>query len=91
MPLKRDIPQVPLSDQVTRSKSLSAGQEPEEEGYPDQEPHPVSRASSSDTLIADSSGPSVWSIADSVDVERIRLPHPTSYHHRLRPIFPDPV
>jgi hypothetical protein len=69
MPPKCDRPQVPLSDRVTHSKSLSAVHEPEEEGYPDQESRPVSRASSSDTLIADSSGPSVWSIADSVDAK----------------------
>ena len=78
-----------MSDRVTRSRNLSAGHEPEE-SYLDQEPRPVSRASSSDTLIADSSGPSVWSIADSVDAEdfassiditstqRIRLPHPNT-------------
>jgi hypothetical protein len=90
MPPKRDRPQVHLSDRVTCSKSLSAGHEPEEEGYLDQEPRSVSRASSSDTLIADNSGPSVWSIADSVDAEdfansidvtstqRIFLPHPST-------------
>ncbi len=88
MPPKRDRPEVPVSDRVTRSRNLSAGQAPQEPSYPNQEPRSPSTASSSETLVADSSGPSVWSIADSfsetsftssIDVtstQEFCLPHP---------------
>jgi hypothetical protein len=66
MPLKHDKPEVPVSDYVTCWKSLSAGQDPHEERYPDQDPHPLSRVSSSNTLFADSSDLSVWSIHNTV-------------------------
>jgi hypothetical protein len=57
-----------LSQQVTCSRSLSASQAPPEASYPDQESRSLSRPSSSETLVvADSTGPSVWSIGDSVD------------------------
>ena len=88
MPPKREKPEVPASDRVTRSRNLSAGREPQLTVYPDQDSRPLSRASSSETLVADSSGPSVWSIADTVSetsftdsinvtsTQEFRRPHP---------------
>ena len=88
MPPKRNKPTVPLTDRVTRSRALSEGQPPQGESDPDQEPRPLSRASSTSTLVADSSNLSVWSIQDttselsftsSIDVtstQVLRLPDP---------------
>ena len=90
MPPKRNKPTVPLTDRVTRSRALSEGQPPQEERDPDQEPRPLSRASSTSTLVADSSNLSVWSIQDttselsftsSIDVtstQVLRLPDPNT-------------
>ena len=99
MPPKREKKEVPLSDRITRSRALSEGQAPQEERYPDQEPRPLSRASSTHTLVADSSDLSVWSIQDtgsevsftaSIDVtstQVLRLPHPSTLPLQVIPDY----
>ena len=91
MPPKRVRPQVPESDRITRSRSLSAGTASVEQGPPDQEPRPPSRASSTHTLVQDSSELSYWEVSDgsNSDTEFASFIETTSTQN-LAHILPDP-